>query len=478
MKKRPNLLYVFADQLRYSSCGYAGDRRAKTPNIDRLAGESVDFCNAVSGHPVCAPYRATLFTGKYTTSTGMVINEIRMNPDHRCIGHILSEAGYRTAYIGKWHLYANEWGNHLDPKNSYIPAGPDRLGFDDFFAAYNFHHEYYGESAYYHTDSPEKIFVDGYEPDAQTDLAIGQLKQYSETGEPFAMFLSIGTPHDPWMPGNVPDEALTRFEGTDFQLPPNYLPDNDPYADAWARLSPREREQLPEWMRVYYAMTANLDDNLGRLLRALEELRLHKDTIVIFTSDHGELFGAHGRRAKNIFYEEAVRVPFLVRWPGKTEPGTVSDVCLNTVDLMPTLLSLMELPVPEEAEGADLSRFVLGESGPEPEFALMMGTGATADFVDGFEWRAVRDKRYTYARYHANGRELLFDNQADPYQMNNLAESTGPKELLEEYRRKLQRKLEEIHDTFEACSYYRGHWVRDRIILKTATLHPDLDLDT
>ena len=153
MPKQPNLIYVFADQLRYSSCGYAGDPRAKTPNIDALAAESVDMCNAVSGHPVCAPYRASLFTGKYTTSTGMVINEIRMNPDHRCFAHILSDAGYESAYIGKWHMYANEWGNHFDPKNSYIPAGPDRLGFDGFFAAYNFHHEYYGDHAYYHLDS-------------------------------------------------------------------------------------------------------------------------------------------------------------------------------------------------------------------------------------------------------------------------------------------------------------------------------------
>ena len=122
--KQPNLVYVFADQLGYRSCGYAVDEavqpvRPHTPNIDALARQSMDFCNAVSGHPVCAPYRASLLTGKYTTSTGMVINELRMNPNHHCFGHVLTENGYDTSYIGKWHLWASELGNHHDPKNAY-----------------------------------------------------------------------------------------------------------------------------------------------------------------------------------------------------------------------------------------------------------------------------------------------------------------------------------------------------------------------
>jgi arylsulfatase A-like enzyme len=104
----PNLVFILADQLRYQSCGYAGDEHAHTPNIDQLVGEGVSFCNAVSGHPVCAPYRASLFTGKYSSSTGMVINELRMNPNHECFGHVLQQNNYDTAYIGKWHLWANE----------------------------------------------------------------------------------------------------------------------------------------------------------------------------------------------------------------------------------------------------------------------------------------------------------------------------------------------------------------------------------
>lgn len=466
----PNLIYIFADQLRYSSLGCHGDGRAQTPHLDAFAQESVELNNMVSGHPVCAPYRASLFTGKYTTSTGMVINEIRMNPNHRCFAHVLHDSGYETAYIGKWHMYAAQWGNHYDPKNSYIPAGPDRLGFDDYFAAYNFHHNYYGAAAYYHLNSPEKHYVTGYEPDAQTSLAIERLKELKDCGKPFALFLSLGTPHDPWRPENVPGEYLDRFRGVKFELPDNYLPENDPHADEWASLSPRERRDLPEWMRVYYAMTANLDDNVGRLLAAIRRMGLDENSIIVFTSDHGEMFGAHGRRAKNIFYEEAVRVPFFLRYASKNLTSGANDLCMNTVDLMPTLLSLMGLPYPEEVEGGDYSGCLLGISDQEPEGALMMGTGATAAWEDGHEWRGYRTKQYTYAVYLADGQELLFDNIADPLQKNNLMENPSFHGEADQLRTQMHKEMERIGDTFAPSSWYAEHWVKDRQIKHTATV--------
>jgi arylsulfatase A-like enzyme len=173
-------------------------------------------------------------------------------------------------------------------------------------------------------------------------------------------------------------------------------------------------------MRIYYAMTANLDWNLGRLIQAIDDLGLRNDTILVFTSDHGELFGAHGRRAKNIFYDEAVRIPFLVRWPGHIPADHRTEVCLNTPDIMPTLLELLDLSIPKEVEGMDLSHCALGRDGPEPDAALMQCTGATAAWQDGHEWRALRDKQFTYAVYRLDQQELLFDNQQDPYQMTTL----------------------------------------------------------
>ena len=466
--RKPNLVYVFADQLRYQACGYAGDTRARTLNIDQLAAEGANFCNAVSGSPMCAPYRASLFTGKYASSTGMAINELRMNPNHDCFGHVLHRNGYQTSYIGKWHLWANQLGKHHDPQNSYIPPGPHRLGFDGEWSAYNFHHTYF--DTYYHKDSPEKITIPGYEPDGQTDLAIEYLQRASTEDDPFALFLSIGTPHDPWTQNNVLSAYYEMFQDVDFPLPPNYKEENDPYGDTWAMMSTAERAKLPEWMRVYYAMTTNLDWNIGRLLHAIDELGLRDDTIFVFTSDHGEMFGAQGRKAKNIFYEEAVRIPFLVRWSNQILQEYVADVCLNTPDIMPTLLSMMDLPIPKDVEGSDLSQAAFNQPFNEPESAFMQGMGCTAKWEDGYEWRALRTKQHTYAVHRPDGCEKLFENVADPFQTRNLADDSASSTLRDDFREMLKQRMDSLNDTFEACTWYRDNWTEDRIILRTATL--------
>ncbi len=154
----------------------------------------------------------------------------------------------------------------------------------------------------------------------------------------------------------MPDHFWQLFKAVPFPHPPNYRPHNDaPYCDAWARLSREDRAQLETWRRGYHAQLASIDWNLGRLLTALETTGAAERTIVVFTSDHGEMFGAHGRRAKNIFYDEACRVPLLIRWPQRIPAGSRSDVCLSTVDLMPTLLALLGLEPPPGMEGMDLS---------------------------------------------------------------------------------------------------------------------------
>lgn len=455
---RPNLLFVFADQLGYTRCGYAGDRNARTPNLDKLASQGVNFRNAVSNMPVCAAYRASLFTGKYTTSTGMVINELRMRTDHECFGHVLTRSGYQTGYIGKWHLYANQLGSHFDPKNSFTPPGPDRLGFDGYWAAYGFHHNYY--NAYYHTDSPKKIsYSDNrYEPDAQTDMMIDFLSGAAESEKPFAAFLSYGTPHDPWSENNVPAQYRKMFESVSLPNPPNYKDQNDKYADGWARLNPEQRKDLETWRRNYYAMTANLDWNIGRLLGAIDKAGLGENTIIVFTSDHGEMFGAQGRRAKNIFYEEAARIPFLIRWPKEIPAGLASDACLSTVDMMPTVLSLMGLKIPKDAEGMDLSPSALGHKGPEPQAAFLQNTGACAAWENGHEWRALRDKQYTYAIYRVDKSELLFDNKNDPYQTTNLAGEAKHAGAMKRFRKMLAAKMGSLNDTFEECTWYRDNF--------------------
>jgi arylsulfatase A-like enzyme len=351
-----------------------------------------------------------------------------------------------------------------------VPAGPYRLGFDSTWAAYNFHHRYF--DTYYHTNSTRRIVIEGYEPDGQTDLAIQWLCENRNPAKPFALFLSYGTPHDPWDIDNVPKEYYELFSKVIFSLPSNYLPDNDPHADRWGQLDSKGRELLGEWMRVYYAMTANLDRNVGRLLTVLHESGLRENTMIVFTSDHGEMFGAHGRRAKNIFYEEAIRIPFLIRWPMRVPTGLVTDACLNTPDIMPTLLSLMSLPIPEKVEGMDLSHCALGQPGPEPDAAFLQGMGCTAAWEDGHEWRGMRSKQYTYAIYGSDGSEVLFDHRADPYQMRNLVDNPEYADTLNSYRAMVKERRADLDDTFETCAWYRDNWTEHRVITRSATLDP------
>jgi len=464
-QKRPNLIYVFADQLRYSSCGYAGDEYARTPNMNAMAAQGCNVHQAISSTPVCAPYRASLMTGKYQSSTGMVINEIRLSPEHECFGHALTRAGYNTGYVGKWHLWANQLGHHNLIKNGFVPPGPYRLGFDNFWEAYNFNHFYY-RSPYFNDDANPHIRKQ-YEPDGQTDVAIRFIDKAAKKEEPFALFLSWGPPHSPWGQGNVHPRYAEMFRDVQIPLSPNYSTRSDSYSDQWQKLPPDFDANVREDMRTYYAQVANLDWNLGRIMKALDDQRLAEDTILVFTSDHGEMFGSHGRHGKLIFYEEASRIPFLVRWPRKIRASSISEVLLGTPDIMPTLLSMMEIPIPSTVEGADLSEAIVGNTGFKPSAAHMQGMGATAAWADGSEWRGLRDNEYTYAIYQRDRRELLFDNRKDPYQMINLAEDRSQSALLEHHRQVSEKWRKDQNDTFEACTWYQ-RWTKDRNIVTTA----------
>ena len=154
----------------------------------------------------------------------------------------------------------------------------------------------------------------------------------------------------------------------------------------------------------------------------------------------------------------------MMRWPAKVPADLTTDACLNTPDIMPTLLTMMGLPVPKKVEGVDLSHCAFGKPGPEPEAAFLQNTGACAIWEDGYEWRALRSKRYTYAIYRKDRKELLFDNLKDPYQLHNLADDPEQQQTLNHFRALLKTRMAELDDTFEASTWYRDHWTKDRII--------------
>ena len=203
--------------------------------------------------------------------------------------------------MGKWHLWANELGNHTDPKNSFVPEGPYRLGLTG--CGKHITSTMIIMKAITIRTHRQKNYYGGFEPDIQTDRAIEYIST-RESGNPFFLFLSFDTPHDPWEESNVPGEFYDLFRNTEFQLPPNYSDELDPFGDEWSNID-KSPENVRDWMRVYYSMTANLGRNFGRILKAVEEKGVEEETVIIFTSDHGEMFGAHGRMKKYTFYEEA-----------------------------------------------------------------------------------------------------------------------------------------------------------------------------
>ncbi|MDP6524052.1 MAG: sulfatase [Kiritimatiellia bacterium] len=475
--RRPNIIYVFADQLRADVLGYAGDKKAITPHIDKFAKQSVDMTNAVSVMPVCAAYRASLVTGKYPSSTGMVINEVNMNPNHRTIAHVLGESGYDLGYVGKWHL--ND--QHRRP----TPRGPERMGFDGYWAAYGFNHNSY--AADYYTDGSDgelkRVNLKGkYGPEEFTTLAIDYLDKASRQDKPFAMFLSWNPPHDPWSVRNVPKENYERFRDVEFELPENFKLEADPYMDRY----PREafdkdrkwhnhivKQNMEQFLRPYYAMVNSIDEQFGRLMDKLDELGIADNTIVVFTSDHGEMFGSQGRMYKLTFYDEAARIPFLVRYPGKLKPCK-SDACLNTPDIMPTLLGLAGLreKTPEEVEGTDLSANLQGKPGNEPKAAFMQGLGHTYRWMDGFEWRAIRDKRFLYGKYLRDGKELLFDRKEDPFCKTDVVADPAYKEDLSRLQGIMKDQMAGLKDEFKPCSWYRDNWMHKNYSVKAAAKGP------
>ncbi|MEQ9409928.1 MAG: sulfatase [Fuerstiella sp.] len=467
--QRPNVVMLIADQLRYESCGYAGDDRAITPNIDRLADEGISFDNYVVNTPVCAATRATLWTGKYASTHGMVVNELRMNPNHDTLGTLLTAKGYCCDYIGKWHLWANEPGRHRRTPNAFCPPGPYRLGFNGFWAAYNFNHGNY--DAFFFRDTAERQAIQGWGPVHFTDLAVHRIQHHARTQQPFAMVVSYSPPHDPWTRENVPAWWYDRFRDVRFELPvtwsdtPDRHMDRNTDPDAWLS---RWKRGLPEYMRVYYAMTAALDEQVGRVLQALQDNKLERDTIVIFTSDHGEQFGANARVFKMTFFDKSARVPMLIRWPGKIPAGRKSNACMSAVDVMPTVCGMLGVGFPDSTDGIDLSDSTRVDCSCEPDFAFLQGMGHTFQWKDGFEWRAVRDQRFTYARYLVDGEEMLFDNRNDPEQSTNLASSPQFSDDLKRMRQWLAEKMLATRDEFRPCTWYRDNWTENRVILRGA----------
>lgn len=434
--RRPNVLFVMADEWRGQSIGYEGDINAHTPSLDRFARESVNFDQAVSGCSVCCPARASLITGQYPLTNGVYINDAPLRPSAPTLGEAFRAAGYRTAYVGKWHLYGSPDGR-WERRDAYIP--PEyRYGFDYWKAAECTHD--YNHSLYYDNNDPEEHYWQGYDAHAQTRDACRFIQENAGRSDPYFLVISWGPPHFPLH--TAPERYRSMYRGRQISLRLNVPAE---LADA-----------ATEALRGYYSHMAALDDCFARLLNTVEATGQGEDTVVVFTSDHGDMMESQGLSMKMVPWEESVRVPFLLRYPrmfGKT--GTRSDAPLNSPDIMPTLLGICGLPIPEGVQGSDFATPLRRgdvRNLSESAFLNVIAAGQVRQY--GFaEYRGVRTRSHTYAR-SINGPWLLYDNLNDPYQRQNLCGRPDVAALQEQLERELSRWLNRLGDDFLPADEY------------------------
>lgn len=448
IEKRPNILFVFADQLRTMEIGCYGGSQVPTPNMDRLAREGVRFTHAFSTYPVCSPYRAMLMTGNYPMKNGMLMNDHFLSNPTPYFAEVCKAAGYNTGYIGKWHIDGRG-------RQTYIP--PERRRGFDYWRTLECTHEYF-DSKYYHQNEKAVRVWPGYDSISQTESAQAFIESQKNGHDPFCLFLSWGPPHDPY---TAPEEYMARFQPDELTLRENVndfaaaekmwqetntklLPEHDAIRKSFHPfLNDRENRRIRQWYQGYLAAISVLDDCLGRLLDTLDRNGMAENTIVVFTSDHGDNLASHRQYGKLLPYEESIAVPFIMRYPKKIPQGTISECLLSPVDIMPTLLGLAGLHCPK-VDGMDLSQAAVGEGEEMQEAVLLMRlVWLCTNWITNASgpWRGVRTKRWTYAR-KSDTREpwMLFDNDTDPQQMHNLVSDPDYAHIL----RRLDKKTDEL----------------------------------
>ena len=441
--QRPNILFVFSDQQRYSALGANGNSVIQTPFLDAMAKEGLVCDNMFSNHPLCSPYRAILLPGQYGWQNRVIDNEYRPRQDIPTLPGTLKKNGYGTAHVGTFHL----------GKGPYTEA--DRYGID-YLAALHGGSGFFNRS-YYQNEVGPTIF-EGWAPAVETDLSVQFMERHLDhrPNDPFALFLSWRPPHWPY-PQYPEQHAIYNLE--DIEVPGNVPKQMEAFA----------RQEIAD----YYGCCTGLDAQMGRLLEALDRLGVAENTIVCYTSDHGDHLSSHGygkpydnwmpesmRASKATPYEESIHVPFVVRWPNNIASGQRSSAFFGAIDIMPTLLGACGISLPDELQGRDISGLWRGQEilqdnqrtpgGSDSVYLQNMAHGWPNRHGWVGRWRGVRTQRWTYARWYANEqRPWLFDRKTDPLEMVNLAETQSHRPVLEEMEERLHRWMEATKDPFE-----------------------------
>lgn len=416
---RPNVVVFFTDQQRWDSTGVHGNPLDLTPNFDRMAVQGTHACHAYTSQPVCMPARASLQTGKYATAAGCHTNGCCLRPDEPTLGHWFRAAGYRTAYMGKWHLCNRE------------PVPPEyRQGYETWLASnvLEFTSDAYDMVMYDHEGKPAKL--PGYRVDALADAGIRYIHQHAE--EPFFLMLSFIEPHHQ----NHRDE---------YAAPEGY---RERYQGRW---TPPDLEAMggssAYHLGGYWGCIRRLDEAFGRVLDALRSLGLRERTIVLYTSDHGSHFKTRNSEYKRACHDGCSRIPLALTGPGFRGGGQIREL-VSLVDLPPTLLDAAGIPVPASIQGHSLMPLLRRQPCAWPEEVFFQISESQVG-------RAIRTARWKYA-VHAPDRkgwqdayaeryveQFLYDLEADPYEQRNLIGLDTLQEVSADLRARLIRRIRE-----------------------------------
>ncbi|MFC1713974.1 sulfatase-like hydrolase/transferase [Candidatus Poribacteria bacterium] len=425
---QPNLLVIHTDQQSCWTLGAYGGTLIETPNIDRIGREGAILNSFFTNSAVCTPSRGCFVTGRYPHAHGAYTNNIPLNLDEVTFAQVLRENGYDTGYAGKWHL---------DGKRRPGWVHEDRgMGFDDNYYMFNRGHWKKIEDSDMGDTQPTvhnyRVIGDEktYATDWLTDKAMEFIKR--PRSKPFCYMVSLPDPHGPvW----VRSPYDTMFHPDDMPLPATLNDENLPswlmaaqQSSPFGSGKPNRDQRLREFLALYCGEVKLIDDSVGRIVACLEQQGVLNDTIIVFTTDHGEYAGEHGLHGKNQLYETAYRIPMLIRWPGKIAPGTVMDQVASTVDFQPSILGLMGIPPCGREQGRDASPLLRGEEVEWHNEAFIHHSSLrrAGIFTNEFELAYVKDAE-----------PILFDRRNNPDQTHNLFDELKYKQVVAELTQRI-----------------------------------------
>ena len=455
--ERPNILLLYTDQQRWDALGVNGNREIRTPHLDRLAGEGLNFDRHFVQNPVCMPSRVSFLTGQYPSTLGIFRNGVPVPEGTVALPRLIENYGYARANIGKLHFLPHANRDHREIHPGY---GFDHLEISDEPGCY--------EDAYRawvrHKAPDQMDFISpGLPPAAETwyttmgirdgiqhpearfvkearvflgrsdlthsafvaEQTMAYIRRHRE--DPFLCIAGFYSPHSPWI---APQEFLDLYDPETFTLP--VFP---PEVDAKRSEGFCSDDELRSVRHGYYAMVSEVDHHVGRIMACLDELGISENTIVLFTSDHGEWLGDHLRYGKGYPGDDPIsRVPLIARWPeGISAPGRTVHGIVEAVDVLPTLLECAGIPVPYHVQGRSFRAIMEDREAEGRRSALTEMQGA----------KALRTERYRYI-VGADGVDTLYDLSEDPGEYRNVAEDSGYMPVLAELRRELLCRLIEM----------------------------------